>query len=398
MRSSKNSIDSQGIDDHNLLETHCRALGARAENCGDLAIIQSLRGFLFIILFFTVGNCRQSPEFVRIIESDTIDSLIASVPQTSLNLDAFEVQDWHPDLELGHQHDSLILGAPFAFVIANDSVLIADIQSAAIFIAGLDGRLRRMVGRKGKAPLEFDGLRELAYADSLFFVGETSRLQVLSSSLDHLYTAPRNLSNSFPGRGLVASSNHLYAECHRGHDFRMCPRSIEFPHEDSEPFLPSLNISEPPMNSMTFGATPDGRLVFVVFKGLPYVFVYDSDHEHIHTITLQGDAVKAHSQEFKISEPGIPGVGLKSLISEIFVLGNEYLVLPIGGGGLWHIIRIIGLDRFEHVRTLRLSKTLLGAALDVKPLTSPNQAVIHNDHLYVVSLFHPYILRYPFPE
>ena len=398
MPTKESAINLSCIASQELPETRCRALETRTKNRSGSAFIHSLPKCLLVVLSLLIGNCRQTPQFVRIIDSDTIDSLIASVPQTRLNLDALEVQDLRPELELGLPHDSLILGQPFTLVIANDSLFIADIQSDAIFVAGLDGLLRRKIGRKGRAPLEFDGLRELAYAESLFFVGETSRLQVLSSSLDHLYTAPRNLVSSFPGRGLVASSTHLYAECHQGHDFRICPRRIEFPNDDSEPFLPSLKISEPPMDFTTFGATSDGRLVFVAFKGLPYVFVHDGNHKHIHTITLEGDAVKAHSREFKVREPGIPGVGLQSLLTAIFVLGSEYLVLPVGSDGLWHIVRILGPDRFEHARTVRLSKTLLDAAHGETPLTSPNQAVIHNDRLYVVSLFHPHVLRYPFPE
>ena len=144
------------------------------------------RVMLLAMLLASAAGCRQSPEFVRVIESEIIDSLLAAAPQTVIDVDALPEQVWRPNLELGHMRDSLILGNFFRFTIVQDSLYVADAQANAIFVSGLDGLLRRRVGREGSGPLEFDGLSSLTFADPHFFASETSRLQVLSTRLEYV--------------------------------------------------------------------------------------------------------------------------------------------------------------------------------------------------------------------
>ena len=355
------------------------------------------RVILLAMLLASAGGCRQSPEFVRIIESEIIDSLLAAVPQTVIDVDALPEQVWHPNLELEHMRDSLMLGNLFRFTIVQDSLYVADAQANAIFVSGLDGLLRRRVGREGSGPLEFVGLSSLAYAEPYFFAGETSRLQILSTRLEYVAITPARLGSGVLGGGLSASASYLYAPCPMTHEFRVCPRETEAPYEETNPFLPSLGITQPPMNFVTVGATPEDRLVFAVFRGLPYVFIFDDKHQHVHTIRFTGDSIKEHAGNYRIERPGIPGVGLRSLVPVIHVLNNDYIAIPVSPtSGRWYFIRISGRDRYRHVGTVLLSRNMDTSDND-NILKTSNGAMVHDRHLYVSSPHLPYILRYEFP-
>ena len=362
-----------------------------------MAKLFGTRVMLLAMLLASAGGCRQSPEFVRVIESEIIDSLLAAAPQTVIDVDALPEQVWHPNLELGHMRDSLILGNYFRFTIAQDSLYVADAQANAIFVSGLDGLLRRRVGREGSGPLEFVGLSSLAYAEPHFYASETSRLQVLSTRLEYVATAPSRLVSGATGGGLSASATYLYAPCPMEHEFRVCPRETEAPYEATKPFLPSLGITQPPMNSLNVGATPEDRLIFAAFRGLPYVFVFDDNHQHVHTIIFTGTSVKEHAGNYKMERPGMPGVGLRFLIPVFHVLNNEYIAVPVSpNSGRWYFIRISGSDRYKHVGTVLLSTTMDTSDND-NILKRSNRAMVHDRHLYVSSRRHPYILRYEFP-
>ena len=304
-----------------------------------MAKLFDTRVILLAMLLASAGGCRQSPVFVRVIESEIIDSLLAAVPQTVIDVDALPEQVWHPNLELGQMRDSLMLGNFFRFTIVQDSLYVADDQANAIFVSGLDGLLRRRVGREGEAPLEFDGLSSLAYAEPYFFAGETYRLQILSTRLEYVAITPARMSSGMLGGGLSASATHLYAPCPMTHEFRVCPRETEAPFEDTKPFLPSLGITQPPMNSVTVGATPEDRLVFAVFRGLPYVFIFDDKHQHVHTIRFHGTSIKEHAGNYRIEGAGVAGVGLRHLIQVFHVLNNEYIAVPVSpNSGRWYFM------------------------------------------------------------
>ena len=371
---------------------------ASCEDSRTVAKLFDTRVILLAMLLASAGGCRQSPDFVRIIESEIIDSLLAAVPQTVIDVDALPEQVWHPNLELGQMRDSLVLGNFFRFTIVQDSLYVADEQANAIFVSGLDGLLRRRVGREGKAPLEFDGLSSLVYVEPHLFASERSRLQVLSTRLEYVATTPARLGSSMIlGAGLSASATYLYAPCPMTHEFRVCPRETEAPYEETKPFLPSLGITQPPMNSVNVGATPEDRLVFAVFRGLPYVFVFDDNHQHVHTIRFHGTSIKEHAGNYRIERAGIPGVGLRHLIKVFHVLNNEYIAVPVSpNSGRWYFIRISGSDRYKHVGTVLLSTTMDTSDND-NILKRSNRAMVYDRHLYVSSYRHPYILRYEFP-
>ena len=352
-----------------------------------------------MVVAFAVG-CNQSPPLVRIIESDVIDSLLVSAPQTIIDLDARAVQEWTPDLVLGeHPQDSLVVSGSSSFVFANDSLYILDMRANAIFVADLDGLLHRMVGRQGRGPVEFDNVRDFTYSGSHFFVAEASRVQVLSRNLEYVDTMPG--ASRLPGGNFgnfVSSPTQLYTLCYLMHAFRICPRNLAPPYAEGRPFLPAVEYTEggPPMNLLSVGVTPDGQYVMAAFQGLPYLFVFDSSHRHVRTIRFTGDVVKDHSRNYAITMPGIPGTGLRPLVPALHVLNNEYVMVQIKE--LWYVFHMTDRGNMAHVSTVRLQNDNSKQVRNIESVTRPSEAQLLDAHLYVTSSRLPYVLRYPFPE
>ena len=115
------------------------------------------------------------------------------------------------------------------------------------------------------------------------------------------------------------------------------------------------------------------------------------------SIIFNGESVREHARNCEIRQPGTPGVGLRPLIPVLHVLNNEYIAVPVSPtSGRWYFIRIIGRDRYRHVGTVLLSRTMDTSDND-NILKTSYRAMVHDRHLYVSSTRHPYILRYEFP-
>ncbi len=372
------------------------AKSKRTRRCGFAPLAAALALFAF------ASACSNSPDVVRIIDSDVIDSLLDAAPQTFIDLDARPAQEWSPNGVLGvHPRDSLILSGKITFALAGDSVYIADADAHAIFVAGLDGVLRRQVGRLGHGPLEFDELMGFASAGSRFFVQEVSRMQVLSGTLEYedvvldAHMWPAGYFGTFG-----SSDSRLYYPCTLGHTHRVCSRDARPPFAEGKPFLPAvehvagghpLNI----LNMLSVSASPGGRYVMAAFFALPHVFVFDEAHRHIHTISLSGDVVKAHAPNFLMSEPGVPGAGIRSLIYGIYVLNGEFAMVQIRE--LWYVLRFMDGGSAEHVGTVRLMADPAYQVGEITDFRSPSETQLHRGRLYVTNTRFPYILRYAFP-
>ena len=365
---------------------------------------QQLRSFwsVFVLVFIVplVASCQGGPDLVRIIESEVIDSLLAAAPQTLIDTDAKEAQTWYLDKEVAQAQDSLALGSMFSFTIAQDSIYIADFVHSHIFVAGLDGPLQRRVGNKGEGPLEFSYLPGVLFNGDHFFAVEPFRIQMLSRELSYVAILPKGTENFFgiEGATLAASRTHLYVACPRGHAYRICPSSSEAPFEEEAPFLRSLDIDsmQPPLNStIPVAATVDGRYVLAAFAGLPYIFVFNRAHEHVHTIRFYGSVIDEHAKNYAIREGRPPGggVGLKSLWQSVALSETDMIVTSIGKRVFF--VRILEGRRFKHVATVQLSSTPSTDSDEAEVETiRPKKLSLHKDYLYVSVFRVPHILRY----
>ena len=376
-----------------------RSKAGRIERCRYLlpnGFLHNSAKRIALILPLLVVACSQRPAEYRpdrhaqIFESTVLDSLLATAPQTVIDLDGLSVEEWTPDMELGHPRDSLILGGSFFFALAKDSIYFGNLWEA-IYAADMRGTLHRKIGRRGKGPGEFDQLNDLGYNGRYFFTEESSRIQVLDGDFKYVATLPPTTALSMPGAGMAITKNQVYVSCGLGLAYRICPFSGQAPFDEGMPFLPSLDIDWASMNGVAFGATPDGRHVIVAFVGLPYLFVFNANHEHEHTLRLAGEPIENHAHNYTIGQAGVPGTGLRILILSIHVLDDEYLAVPLKD--VWHFIRLVGDGSFEHAGAIRL---LRSDTTDTKAVFATSDARLHGDNLYVYANNTPHLLRYAF--
>lgn len=366
---------------------------------------QQLQSFwsVFVLVFIVplAASCQRGPDLVRIIDSEVIDSLLAAAPQSLIDTDAMDAQTWYLDAAVAQAQDSLALGPYFYFTIAQDSIYINDVINSHIFVAGLDGPLQRRVGNKGEGPLEFSYLWSVLFNGDHFFAVEPSRIQLLSRELSYVAILPKGGDQDLAtGRGvsLAASRTHLYAQCTWGHAYRICPRRSEAPFEEEAPFLRSLDIDsmQPPLNNtIPMASAVDGRYVLAAFAGLPYIFVFNRTHEHVHTIRFYGSVIDEHAQNYAIREGGPPGagVGLRLLWKSVAISGTDMIMASIGKRV--YFVRILEGPRFEHVATVQFSTmpSADGDGSEVKPVY-PEMLFLHKDYLYMSAFRVPHILRY----
>ena len=150
------------------------------------------------------------------------------------------------------------------------------------------------------------------------------------------------------------------------------------------------------MNRLSVSVAPDGQYVVAAFIGLPYLFVFDDSHRHIHTIRFAGDVVKTHASNYLMTQPGIPGAGLRWLIPSIHVLNSEYVMVQVKK--LWYVLRIKDDGSAVHVSTARLNTDRSRQIRNITAVLLSSEAQLHKGHLYVTNGFLPYILRYAFPN
>ena len=130
------------------------------------------------------------------------------------------------------------------------------------------------------------------------------------------------------------------------------------------------------MSSIAFDATPNGQYVIVAFMGLPYLLVYNANHEHIHTLRLVGEPINDHANNYTMSRLGVRGTGLRILILRVHILNDEYMAVPLRD--TWHFIRFARDGSFMHVGAARLMHS---GQPDAEAVFATSQAQLHGEHL-----------------
>ena len=105
-----------------------------------------------------------------------------------------------------------------------------------------------------------------------FVVPQADGIKVLAEKYSYvaMIRTEEFANTPLAGKKSVVSGTHLYALCA---PFRICPRHGAVPFEEVAPFLPSLGINQPPLDSsLILEATEDGRHVAVAFSGLTYLY------------------------------------------------------------------------------------------------------------------------------
>ncbi|MCY3628385.1 MAG: hypothetical protein OXI05_05555 [Bacteroidota bacterium] len=355
------------------------------------------------ILFLLPLMACQSGEFTRFEESLVIDRLLDAAPHVVVSTDT-EPERWVATTRRGLPNDSLVLGRPAHMVAIGDSMYISDDSGRHIFAVGVDGYLRRKIGRQGQGPGEFNNAVEgLMYNGSRVFVWELGRVQVFTETFEFVDSF---LSLDYQMDRFSVSPDYIFLECPGApleSDWLICARSTVPPHHDWIPdieLLPSLDLpNQGGENGNLVTVTPDGDRIALAYKGLPYIFVYDDQFRHVRTIRFEGKEVE------NFQPAGFPGTDIVELpagteaftqafTSTIKFLNSRYLIVKVTkGGGRGHYIFDVSEDDYRLARKIVL-----------RPMNDPEERkdivaadfLLHEDHLYVSSPWEEYIYGYEF--
>lgn len=357
-----------------------------------------MRKLLLALCLLSLG-CGDAPQLVRIIESPVIDSLLGAAPVSLIDIDALPADTLYPDAQVAQAADSLEdVQFMSAMVIAGDSIYMGDMQLNAIFVAAHDGPLRKRLGREGRGPGEFQHLLNLTSNEKSIFTLDSGRMQELTFDLKYVGSKPWSGSAGF-GRGeLAASDIRIYIPCGYGAEYRICHMNAEKPYEMGEPFVRSVAIQQPPMNSFAVATGPNR--VYGVFKGLPYVFVFDENHGHIQTIRFHGDAVTEHADEYTVD--GVPPgsgvqmgeqrtIGLRPILSSPITVDSLTIAVPIGG--VWYFIEESRRGKFTNTRAVTMIYRSKRTG-EERAVYGPSSVEVYNGHLYVRNSWTSNVLRY----
>ncbi len=350
------------------------------------------KGILYALpfLLLTTVSCQSRPDLIRIIDSAVIDSMLVAAPVTLVSTDDPNLLTLYPEKEVAVSRDSLIYGGLYSFTLAHDSLYIADYQSSAIYVSGLEGPLVRRVGRGGHGPLEFSQLFNISFDGDQFLTFESNRVQVLSKELS--FVSMERISTLLLREGTVTRT-YLYGLCSRGHAYRVCPRDQEKPGQVVAQFVKSLGISSPPLD-ISFGvaASLEGDLIVAAFMGLPYLFIFNEHHEHVHTLRFYGSRISRHAENYQLEGDPSLGVGLQYLWTNIYVLKPN--LIAVTTEYQTYFIRVLD-GKYEHIATAQFSLSINESKGDIESeITATQNMILHEGYFYLNAWMQPHILRY----
>lgn len=345
---------------------------------------------MLVFLLVSIMAC-ENDKPVRIVEDARLDSLLAAAPETVVDLDALQKEVWYPDHVMGTTSSpdtSLLLARPLGIISASDSFYIADGGQSAIFVADLDGVLHRRVGREGEGPLEFEHIMQVVYNDQFVFVKEgNKRIQVLDNALKYVDV----ISCPSVKGSIEAMGDYLFVPCGADDNALVSVRRASPPFRSVASLLPILiEVSRSYNHYEVAASLAEGR-IFAGYSGLPYLFVYDEQLRHIHTIRFEGDSVrKLARQATRLDEGG--NVLVQHFFQTVSLLGDRYLA--VAHLNTVYIIDIKD-DRYQLVKTIKFdfadpARRKGDKGIHIRGL------LLREKHLYLATPFEAFVYRFPF--
>jgi|GEM_PF-2281220 len=254
-------------------------------------------GRLVLLLSFNVLNVVVAQSF-REYEKN-IRLLKANVPTSRINLDQLSGEMRYPRQVIGGEDPnavnpgSLFLANPISCIVLRDSVYICDWKLNAVIVSTMDGQLVRKIGRSGKAPGEFINPAGIATNGDVVAVYDTqnARVQLFDTGFNYLGSFPVTfpvfvITLSFTNNSLITHGDY--------HDTLLVrERWLMKPWSLKRSFLPLI---VPPrdkaagFNQAIFAANKRGW-VCAGYDAFPYLFVFDSLGNHVHSIVFEGKVV-----------------------------------------------------------------------------------------------------------
>jgi len=303
---------------------------------------------VFIISMNISAVCfaQSIPEFnFQILTSENVQTI-------HLNNDTIvELRDVNvtPDYYIHHGRVSYH-GQLVSFVAFNNHVYVADQTNQRIYKITHDNRLDRVIGGRGRGPGEFLDLFHLSATENYLFAQDRNQLKTIVFNKRLEVVAELPTGNS----GVVAA----------GQKFTIVPGGFSSDHffgviESKPPFA---QVGEFLTHVIPAGMQPSGyrfsRAVtnrrgdfLITINGLPYLFLFDNNLNHLQTIKLDGEMIQSRIALNPKPEPvqhvDIHRGGVHNIIGGMYLTETRDILFGIGQT-LYRLEFVDGVYRFKN--------------------------------------------------
>jgi hypothetical protein len=254
---------------------------------------------LIILVLFTLPSVVLGQSF-REYEKN-LKLLKTNVPTSRINLDQLPGEVRYPRLVIGGEDPnatspgSLFLANPISCIVLRDSIYICDRKQNAIIVSTMDGRLVRKIGRSGRAPGEFWNPAGIATNGDIVAVYDTqnSRVQLFDPRFSYLGSFPASFYPVFVTT-LALTKNTIIVHADYGDTLLLKVRELKKPYGLIRSFLPfvvPMRDRASTINEAIFAVNKRGWIC-AGYVSFPYLFVFDSLGNHLHTIAIEGKTIE----------------------------------------------------------------------------------------------------------
>lgn len=283
------------------------------------------KGFGIVLILFCsllVSSCsteeRPIEENLETRLQTLMEEMKSGVSLATVNLDGATEITAEPVMHIEQNAgNGLFLSQPTDLVKTGDRLLILDKKQHAIFTADLEGRLFEKMGRKGKGPGEFINPHAMVSGGDYIFVDDTrvnGRIQVFNRELQYI-TGIEGATKSYR-RNIAASHNLFYFANSRSQDSLLVGSYLHETNFQSTVrgyrFMPRLlprGRQPAVVNLLEMAANQTGAFT-AGYVPLPYLYVFNADAQHTHTVQFSGERVerldKPIPSEARTSRAAIP--------------------------------------------------------------------------------------------
>ncbi|MCW9708195.1 hypothetical protein [Fodinibius salsisoli] len=251
------------------------------------------------VCMLLLSNCSTERPQIPKTESETLNTLLGSAPASIVPLADLPVDTFYaePDHVMADSSVDLLspsgrLGRVAGLVKVGDSLYVADGQQGCIWAIDQEGVISRKIGREGRGPREFGDLSGLMENKDFIFAGDitNARLQMF----DQRFNLETTFKHVIHGSGLSGNKSMsvtdslLYLSTGAKNNLISVYRATP-PFDSLATFHPRLippGMQPGPYNNYSIDSNRMGDIA-VSYLGLPYIFLYDKNHQLQHVIYVK---------------------------------------------------------------------------------------------------------------
>lgn len=358
-----------------------------------------LSGLVSLLVFFALCD-RSKLENFPSTSNKYLNTYLKEAPVSTIDLDALPIDKVNIQFSniLGRKQDTSqnnksIIGAISGMIKIDNNIYIADHQQDCIWQLDEDGNVIRKIGRKGRGPGEFSMIHGIYMNSNYVYTIDVANSRI--NVYDHQLKFQTTINKIFPGIqfDIASTDSILLLPSELNNDKLVVLRNAHPPFLKLNSILPNIVRHNPKLrgfNTYSITSTNDGWVAFG-FTGLPYIFVYNNNLEHVRTLFFRSGLGSEELFEPKVKMEGNKFM-VKQFLNRLILLDKKNLLMLKSGRLYW----ITFTDNGYRLRG-NLSFVWNNSLIKKDSLQQifVSDAIVDHDTLYISSTFEPYVFRIP---